>query len=273
MQEAIEYIFSINTGRAGSHYLATLFSHVSDCRALHEATPIGNGRMLRRFSRGALEPMRKFTRKKVAAIAQSKGDSRLYVETNHCFVKGFGWFIPEYLPIKRIGVVILRRDSQQIANSLLRIGCSPLMPLGRKWISTPDMTAPLVTPPKILISSGMTYRCARFAKLLLLLIQRLACIGQKDWHEPQWLRHYERECLRWYVDETTARGEAFKQRYPEIRYFETKIENLNSLESVQQMFSYFGYCGRESLQDAVGKPTNLKQQQGKSASPPELFSE
>jgi hypothetical protein len=60
------------------------------------------------------------------------------------------------------------------------------------------------------------------------------------------------------VEETNAKAEAFKRQYPAIKYYEVSIEDLNSVESVQEMLAYFGYSGDQSLRQVVGKPTNLK---------------
>ena len=71
------------------------------------------------------------------------------------------------------------------------------------------------------------------------------------------MRAYELNCLKWYVEETNAKAEAFMRQYPKIKYFETDIESLNSTELVQQMLEYFGCKAKESLADVVGKPTKV----------------
>jgi hypothetical protein len=259
MEPTTEYLFSINTGRSGSHYLASLFEHVSDCRAFHEPEPIGNGEVMRRYARGDVSAMRRFTEQKVEAIRASKGDSRTYVETNHCFIKGFGWFIPEYLPEGNIGVIILKRDKVKVAESILRIGYSPLNGQGREWISTPEMQSPIVPPPKRSLSPKTTYNCARFASFLIRRTKRLKrSAAETSIQYPKWMVDYEMECLKWYVEETEAKAEAFRKKYPRIKYYETNVEELNSIDSVRQMLSHFGLSEDEPFKDVVGKPTNLK---------------
>jgi hypothetical protein len=256
MEELTEYIFSINTGRSGSDYLANIFKHVSGCRSFHEPQPIGNGKEMRYYSRGHLTPMKNITEKKIEVIKELKRDCHVYFESNHCFIKGFGWFIPQYIPEDKIGIIILKREKAKIAESLLRIGCSPLTPYGRDWISTPDMKDPLVRTPK----TPAIYQCARLTKCILrtgrFLVKK---VFQKEVQYPQWLINYELECLKWYVEETYAKSEAFKKQHPAIKYYEVNINDLNTLESVQLMLTHFGCRGKESLNHVVGKPTNLKQ--------------
>lgn len=255
MEETTEYIFSINTGRSGSNYLTNIFKHVSGCRSFHEPQPVGNGKEMRCYSRGHLTLMKNVAEKKIGIITELKRDCQVYFESNHCFIKGFGWFVPQYIPEDKIGVIILKREKSKIAESLLRIGCSSLDPFGRDWISTPDMKNPLVRPPQ----TPEIYQCARLTKYILragkFLTRR---VFQKEFQYPQWLTNYELECLNWYVEETYAKSEAFKQQYPAIKYYEVNIEDLNSLESVRLMLTYFGCSAKESLNHVIGKPTNLK---------------
>ena len=262
MEKATSYIFSINTGRSGSEYLTEIFRHVSGCRSFHEPEPMGNAKAMRRYARGHFKAMKEVAAKKVNVINELKRDCQIYFESNHCFINGFGWFIPQYLPEEQIGVIILKRDKLKIAKSTLRIGSSPLNSYGRDWISTPDMKAPLVKPP----TTPFKYQCARFTKLALRIVLRICrsffniktC--EKYFHYPiQWFINYEMECVKWYVDETYAKAEAYKRQFPAIKYYEVDIEDLNSLESVQKMIAYFGCSGEDSLKDVVGKPINLRQ--------------
>ena len=255
MSEKINYIFSITTGRSGSEYLQKIFEHVIGCVSYHESYPIGNASEMRLFAQGKVMPMEKLAKMKAERISESKRKCNLYFESNHCFIKGFGWFMPRYLDERKMGVIILKRDKSKIANSLLRIGCSPLNSYGRKWISIPNMKSPLVQPP----TTPINYHLARYAKLILLKANRLkTVIVKKESQLPQWIVNYELKCLNWYIEETYAKAEAFKKNFHKIRYYEVNIDCLNSLKSAQQMISYFGFKEMESLSGVVGRPVNLK---------------
>lgn len=259
MAQRIDYLFCINTGRSGSDYLGKILDHVVDCRAVHEPEPIGNGRAMRRYARGDAEPMRRLTQEKIKTIEKVKGVGEVYAETNHCFIKGFGWFIAEHLPAEKVGVVILKREPTKIAQSLLRVGCSPLVSGGRDWISVPSMRSPRVAPPRRMGSCLLTYQLARVVKFpFRALDYAWYRMSGKRLGYPSWLTRYELECLTWYVHETYARAEVFKQQHPGIRFYEVSIEDLNSLESVSAMLRHFGLEGKASLGDVVGRPTNLK---------------
>lgn len=257
----VKYIFCINPGRSGSDYLAKLFRHVEGCIAFHEPEPIGHGKVMRRFADGDEWEMKKLAKRKAVHIQkQLDGGYKLYMESNHCFIKGFGWFMPEYLE-GDIGIVILKRDPTMIANSLLRIGCTPLTEMGKNWILTPDVRKPLVKPPSLLFSPSVTYQLA--SGLMLGLRAVRYCFRKTLGVEldiSSILKKYEYECLMWYVAETYARGDLFKKLFPNVKYYEADINSLNTLDSVQQMFRYFGCTNNASSMSIIGNPTNLKKE-------------
>ncbi|MFA7173874.1 MAG: hypothetical protein WC340_10760 [Kiritimatiellia bacterium] len=180
MKRRTEYIFSINTGRSGSAYLKTLFDNVTDCQSLHEPMPVGNGAVMRKYSKGNSEPMRLIARQK-AEIAQNVARTgEIYFESNHCFIKGFGWFLPELLGEENIGVIILKRDKTEIAWSYLRIGCSPLIRKGRKWLYTPWQKNSKVAPPTLSFSARASYFAACVVKFICWFARRIFKIPLQD---------------------------------------------------------------------------------------------
>lgn len=251
----VEYIFSINTGRSGSNYLCRIFENVKDCKALHEPRPICNGMPMRKYLRGKSEPMKRIMEEKTRSIRTLKSDFRLYFESNHCFIKGFGWFIPQYFPQSKLGVIILRRNAAEISDSLLRIGCTPLTARGRMWICTPDAHDSDIDPPR----GAFFYQFSRLVKLVMRVLNYLARqVGISHLKEPSWLVSYERACIEWYVEEINAKASAFKRRYPQVKYYEVDIKDLNCFRSVKQMLEHFGCEGTRQLKSVVGSASNLK---------------
>ncbi|MGK7958120.1 MAG: hypothetical protein AB4063_23125 [Crocosphaera sp.] len=257
--QKIKYIFCINTGRSGSRYLNTLFSHAENCHVEHHALPIGYGQAMRDYFFGKTELIRQVTEEKVEKIKKIKTESNIYIETNHCFIKGFGWLIPEYIPQEEIGVVVLTRDPQKIIDSTLRIECGPLVNKGRQWILTPDLKNCHIEPPNWFLSPKVTYELFRFLKRPFESDKKLY-----DWlnlRSPQLknlVTKYERESVQWYIDETTALGEAYQKQFPKIKYFSVDVEPLNNFAKVKELFDYFGLIPKPTIQEAVGEPVNLK---------------
>ena len=258
MEPKVDYLFCITTGRSGSDYVSQLFSHVVGCAAFHEPVPVGNGEAMRSYLAGDPDPMRRVVQQKVENIKAIRRDGRIYVETNHCFIKGFGWLIPEYLPEERIGVLILSRDRSKIAESTFRVGSSPLEPNGRDWVMTPGVKIPLVAPPQRLVPARATYFLFRALRWFLRSEKLYRRGSLPPSQGPKWMLRYELECLHWYVDETTARSQAYQERFNKMKYYAVDVEQLNTLDEVRTMLAYFGCMAKESIRSVIGRPTNLK---------------
>jgi hypothetical protein len=257
MAEQVEYIFCINTGRAGSFYLKSLFDHVSGCCSFHEPEPQGNGKPMREYLNGKAGPVRELAREKAKNVEQAKEEFDVYVETNHWFIKGFGWFLPEYLSADKIGIVVLKRDKDKTAESLLGIGCSPLTQMGRNAIITPDAQKTILQPPKLFLSPRASYYLACAARLVWGGADRLCkTIFQSNIPSLKPLKRYEMECLRWYVEETAEQTAKYRERFPDMKYYDVNITDLNSPEEVGKMLSFFGLSSERSITEVIGKPNN-----------------
>ena len=83
-------------------------------------------------------------------------------------------------------------------------------------------------------------------------------ILRRAFRYPRSLVHYEMDCLRWYVDEVHAMGQAYRKRFPQIRYYEVDIDDLNSGDSVRKMLEFFGCRARDTIDTVIGVPENMK---------------
>lgn len=269
MTGKIQTIFCINTGRSGSEYLANLFNHVEGCRAYHEPDPIGNGYEMRQFMLGNDMPIRKLTEHKASIIQRETNKDNVYVETNHCFIKGFGWFIPEYFNEQHIGVIILTRKKADIVKSLMRLtrslkayaSVSPLLPKGRKWYLVPDKKNPIVEPPSRLFSPYFTYQFFRILKIPY----RFDFFNRflNKYFPHNFISRYEEECFKWYIEETYELASAYKTKFPKIRFYQVDIGELNTASGVTQMLDFFGLKNKKSFESILGKKTNLKHENHK----------
>ena len=120
---SFKYIFSINSGRSGSDYLTELLSKASNTTSIHEGFPIMNGMPMKKFNEGNASELYKLVSLKMKQIhRQIKNGAKIYCETNHSYIKGWGYIIPdEYIPQEEIAIVILRRDIDRVAYSLLGV--------------------------------------------------------------------------------------------------------------------------------------------------------
>jgi hypothetical protein len=217
---SIEYIFSINTGRSGSDYLTELFAQADNAVSIHEGVPIMNGAPMVAFNNGNPAVLRALMPRKMAEIAtKKKSASTIYCETNHSYIKGWGYLLPDaYIPQEQIAVVILRRDPEKIAQSLLRIHNVPgATTWTRTWWLTPGASSNLSAPPP----------------------------GASPL-----------DLCRWYVAETELRAQDYQRRFPRITYIECNLEQLNDIRFVSSMFIDLGLKPGADLATVCGKPLN-----------------
>ncbi len=212
---------------------------------------------MREFLARKPEAMRRLTQEKVRKIEEIIRNGDTYVETNHCFIKGFGWFIPEYLPEDEIGVIILTRAKQSIAKSLLRIGCSPIGPWGREWVITPGINDPLVPPPGRFLSARSTYIIYRILMLGFRGRRFYRALNLRPPCGPHWMSRYELDCLEWYVQETLALAKVYQERFRDIRCMQVSLGELNTFQGFKNVLNYFGCTERSTIHEVIGEPTNL----------------
>lgn len=254
----ISYIFCINTGRSGSDYLRKIFQHVQGCQAFHEAEPIGNGSTIRDFFARRHQAVREFTKRKLEVIEAAREGASCYFESNHCFIKGFGWYLPYLVGESSLGVIQLYRDKERVVDSTLRIGSTPLSDFGRHWIITPDVASPLTPPPTLGLSACSSYRFARaWWKINNWVGAKMLRRHPSEVWMPSFLRSYERRCVEWYVDETSALADAYVKSFPAVRHLRVSIDELNNIGGIERVLAHFGLKALPSMLEVVGRATNL----------------
>ena len=221
---SINYIFSINSGRSGSDYLTELFSKTTNAISIHEGFPVMNGKPMQAFNQGEDAVLRQLMPLKLQQInksTQKQKGKKIYCETNHSYIKGWGYLIPdEYIPQEEIGVIILRRNINDSAYSLLRVHDIPgYTEFSRTWYLPPKATFNLSHPP----ANANAY-----------------------------------ELCRWYVQETNLRAEQYQSKFPNITYFECDLEQLNNYDFVLTMFEILGLHPSPDLKATCGNPLNKR---------------
>jgi len=250
-----KYIFSINSGRCGSAYLAKLFAETGNTISFHEAEPVCNGKEMRNYLMSKPGAMKTLSSDKASIIRNGTPSGYTYVDTSHLFIKGFGWYLPDILGEENIGVVIIRRDPVETAASFLRIGCTPLSQKGRDWIITPEAQFEWLKrcPPFGLLKGKRAYLAARLCKYFQPFLKNTGISTLCDL-----IDEYERMSTIWYIESVYQLAEVFQNKFPHITYYETSLSQLNSIDHVNQMYSVMGCQALPSLADIIGQPQNTK---------------
>ncbi|MGB3342514.1 MAG: hypothetical protein WBA61_01245 [Aequorivita sp.] len=187
---------------------------------------------------------------KISKINSHSGT--LYSDTSHVFIKSFGWEIPKYISQEEIGIIILKRDIDKVAESTHRTQSGPFNDLGRDWIIYPNGNN-ILRPPL----SVLEYKVSRI--ILKALWKINSGSGYKKY--PAYFRRQSLSLIKWYYNETYALAEKYQKDFPNINYIEVQLDELNTVEGFEKIVNTFDLqknYNRERLEIVIGKPVNLK---------------
>lgn len=218
----IKYIFCISTGRSGSNYLSNLFKQAENTVSVHEAVPLMNSRAMQRFNQGDETELRALMPFKMAAILRkNKFGKKVYCETNHSYIQGWGNLVPDvFIPRNKIGIVNLSRDPEKVACSMLKLHDVPgASEWSRTWYLDPHARRNLTRPPKDADALSL---------------------------------------CRWYVEEIRSRAEDYRKKFSGITYFDCSLKELNDPCVVHEMFRSFGLNEKSCLLKNIGRTVNQR---------------
>lgn len=215
-------IFSINSGRSGSKYLAELFSTARNVKSFHEAEPKMNGEVIELINAKPLEESREKRRIKSRAISEilrTSSPGEIYAETNHAFITTFYDVVLE--DFSNVDVVILRRDLAQVLRSFIELGYfSAQNSLSFEWMSSPNA-----------------------ATAALRAIGPDSMLDQFDL------------CIAYLLD-IEARAQRFKREYSHVRTHDVWLEDLNQIESVAEFFGRLHLTSTDATRELCGRAVN-----------------
>ena len=226
------HIFSINSGRSGSEYLARILDTAKNVVAFHEPHPDGAGRAITRFpatrptmlERALYPPMYVRKLSKVRAIRRTTEhlpESQIYAETNHMFVLSFHDVVMNHL--RPVDVILLRRHMLATVRSFIELGYfTPNCPFTRFWFTSPNSPSAAV--------------------------RALAPDHQLD----------QVDQIIGYLIDIEARAQRFIRNHPATRVIEMRLAHLNDLARVRTMFAALGLTPSRATEDVVGRIVNDK---------------
>ena len=219
-------IFSINSGRAGSKYLAQLLGTAQDVQSFHEAEPKMSGDFIRLINAEPLAASREKRCVKSEAIAKllrNSPASVTYAETNHTFIKTFFDVVLE--DFRNVEVIILRRNLLQTLRSFVELGYfSELNPLAYSWMSSPNAASaalPAIGPD-----------------------------GELDQFDL---------CIAYLLD-IEARAERFRLEYPHVPVHEVQLEQLNKITFVEDLLARLHLLPTARTKNMCGQKINERRQ-------------
>jgi hypothetical protein len=193
-----------------------------------------NGRPMQQYCMGEKTPIRMAMDEKLKAIEAQKNGNLVYFESSHCFIKGFGWEIPNHISVKEIGVIILSRGAEEVAESYQRIGCTQYTFKGRKWLMPFELYQREQRVSQFThIFNVIAYSGFRLARKLRLIKDERVLL-------PGFVKRSERAFLKWYVAKTSELTKNYQLAFPQIRFFALDFKDINNPEAIARMLSTFG---------------------------------
>lgn len=233
IRKPVHLVFCINTGRSGSHFLATLFRTLDgDSYGFHEPMPQTHW-----HERTLEEPMEASFMDRLQKVSVIKKflatapPGSTYTETSLNFITQFyDVIINEFRPPKyKLSVIILRRDLAKILKSVMDVGWfdETMLQAGEQW---DRWTHSLNSANAVLEPLGPDENLTRYEK----------AIG--------------------YLIDIEARAQKFKETYPDVNVIEVDLEDLNDRAKLDNMLNSLGLKGlaSEHTYAHLGQRTNNK---------------
>lgn len=219
-------IFCINSGRAGSRYLAELLGTAEEVTSFHEAEPLMNGpylQMINKMPFTGSADKRRIKCKAIKKILDGLPAGQIYCETNHMFIKTFYDIVLK--EFKNVEVIILRRELSQVLKSFIELGYfSSKNTAWPDWMSSPNAQT-----------------------------RAINCID-KDENLDQ----YD-VCIAYLLD-IEARARRFQREYPQVRIYEVRLESLCHYPNVVTFFEKLKITPTGKTREITGKVLNSRKE-------------
>jgi hypothetical protein len=248
-KKCINYIFAASAGRSGSKYLASLFTGHNDAVVFYEGKPRLNKAPMRAWLKGNPLPMQQALLPKLKVIKHTNVNNRLYVETNHAFIKGYGWEVMKFLPEEEVAVIVLERDAAEIAKSFYRIGVNPLNQRGADSLITPCKQGIWVMGEKEL----SRYKRNRIFARLFSAVNSV--FGRKL---PDPLKAYKLELLETYARLVQQLTEDFFIKHPSVTRVNATMEELKNTDFVKSLCHTIGVSYTKGMEEKIIAKANEK---------------
>ena len=226
--ESHKLIFSINSGRSGSQYLAQLLGSTKETCAFHEAKPDMSGPFLQMVCQNGLDAT--FTTRNIKVQAIEQIITRLppgtrYAETNHMFIKTYFDVVMQHFGEDSIQIIHLRRHLPSVLKSFINMGYySERNRVWPAWMHVPGHCNSIFSPPPLPREAD----------------QFDLAIG--------------------YLLDIEARAEFFRTRYPRCEIHAVRLESLQEPARASAFLEALNLTPTSETLALIGKPANERTQ-------------
>ncbi len=232
------YIFSINTGRAGSQYLSNILSTAEDVCADHEPEPKMIGDILKLVEGKSYKETYKariFKTNTIKNILIASSCST-YIETSHMFIKTF--FDVATNVLQNVKIVFLKRSLVDTLHSFYQLGYfSDRNKAWKDWMISPYAVT-----------------------------SAIPCLLEENEKDDIGLS------LAYLID-IYARGYRFVEDNPSIPIYHITLEELNDKEKVKELFTNLNIIPTEATLQQIGGKINIRMEKKKKFGSKEISKE
>lgn len=216
--------FCINSGRAGSEYLARLLGTAPGVLSFHEAEPRMIGPYLDMINRAPYTSSFEERRIKSFAIREilrQAPPETIYSETNHMFIKTFFDVVVE--DFDNVEVIVLRRELARVLKSFMELRYfTPANQAWPRWLSAPNAATAAIP-----------------------------CID-----DPTRLDPYDLAIA--YLIDIEARAMRFQASVPGIRIHDIRAEALSDYDKVERFFHELRITTGPATEELTGRAINRR---------------
>jgi len=225
----VDVIFSINTGRSGSTYVASLMQGFDQLSCFHEPDPSFCGLPMQEYQLGNTKAFDSRMGEKTAKIETVLKSGSAYFESNHYFIKGFGWEILSRLEDKKVGILSIHRDPEKIVNSYHSIGTSIL---GRGAYR--HLIHPFATLVEGNFESNKLWFWIKISVMRLITVIYNIPFFLGIWKRKKWnlFSGFQKRYLRWYFEKYQELQARFKSKHPNLVYVEIDLDTMSEEEMI-----------------------------------------
>lgn len=220
----MKYIFCINSGRSGSHYLADVLGTAEQICSYREAPPqmaYQYVTMANKFPLNKTRAQRLVKIKDIKSKVANNPKDYTYSETNHMFIKTFYDLVMETFK-SDVNVIILRRKLSKVLKSFIELGY-----FGKNQESLNWMTLPFGS--NSIIKLFKPYRD---------------------------MDQFER-CISYLLD-IEYRALEFKKQYKNINICEANIDLINDFDYTKELFNNLGINTTLKTSKILGQVINSR---------------
>jgi hypothetical protein len=217
-RKSTRLVFSINSGRSGSNFLANLLATCENTVSFHEPPPAMTHdivQLVNELPYSRTYHQRKFKVKFLRKAIASLPPNAVYCETSHMFIKTFHDVVVPAFP-GMIDVILLRRHLPSVLKSFLELEYfSPRNPISYQWMTSPNAATAAAVP--------------------------LAQDSELD----------QVDIIIAYLVDIEARAERFQRQFPFVRIHETRVELLNEASVAKKLLDNLDLKPRYELSSLI----------------------